>query len=378
MKKLISVILSAAFLFAALAVFSGCGKKNYELVLITDPSGIGDRGYNHSAWEGMTEFCIEKDLDCRYLTPVNTQTDTILSVVRSAADNGARVIVAAGEVFSEAFAVAAEEYPGVGFILLDGQPKKPGTSLIQIRSNTASILFRSEQSGFAAGYAAVSDGYVNLGFMGGLPDEDTYAYGCGFLQGAEVAAAVLGAEINVVFHFTGDKLDNDANEATAKKVYSEGTELIFVCAGDAEKSVIKAAEEEKGYVICSDRDRRYESSRVITSAVKGISRAVKTVLRSVYDTNDFEHVYGGRITVFGAAEECAGLATSVINDTNGNAFDRFFRFTGADYAEMIAKLASGTPAVKSGVTVAAENGYATAEELTSGLGLANVTVTILQ
>lgn len=378
MKKLISVLLATAFLLFAAVALSGCRKKNYELVLITDPAGIGDRGYNHGAWEGMTEFCIEKNIDCRYLTPLNTEKDTLLSVIRSAAGNGAKVIVTPGSCFEEAVNEASAEYPDVRFILLDGQPRAAGAQIADIRKNTSSILFRSEQSGYAAGYAAVTDGYVRLGFVGGVADADTYAYLCGYLQGAEHAAEVLGAEISAAVHFTGDKLENDANTAMAKKLFAEDADLIFVCAGDAEKSVIKAAEEEKSYVICSDTDGRYASTRVVTSAVKNIGTAVKAVLRSVYDTKDFEYVYGGKRVYVGAAEGCTGLASYVINDSNGNAFDRLFKFTKTDHDELLSKLSSGSLTVKDSVTVSAESGYATAEELTEQLRLDNITVTVIQ
>ena len=46
--------------------------------------------------------------------------------------------------------------------------------------------------------------------------------------------------------------------------------------------------------------------------------------------------------------------------------------------ELLSKLSSGSLTVKDSVTVSAESGYATAEELTEQLRLDNITVTVIQ
>ena len=157
-------------------------------------------------------------------------------------------------------------------------------------------------------------------------------------------------------------------------MYAGGTELIFACGGALEKSVIKAAEKEKGYVIGSDTDKRYDSSYVVTTAYKDLSQAVVRVLRSIYDTKDFESGFGGKTTMFGAAENCTGLPKSVFNDSNGDPFDRFMRFTKSAYDAEFSKVADGTVQIKRTVTVAEDNVYPTEQELTSGLGLFTVRV----
>ena len=50
--------------------------------------------------------------------------------------------------------------------------------------NTALITYKEEQAGYLAGYAAVYDGYKELGFLGGMAVPAVIRYGYGFVQGA--------------------------------------------------------------------------------------------------------------------------------------------------------------------------------------------------
>lgn len=239
-------------------------------------------------------------------------------------------------------------------------------------------MYSEEQSGYLAGYAAVKDGFTKLGFMGGMAVPAVQAFGYGYLQGAEAAANELGIDVEVKYHYTGNFEENDTNKATAKTMYEGGTEVIFACGGSVGKSVMSAADEAKKFVIGVDVDQRYDSTTVITSATKGLAASVVQVLESIYKTNDFDSVYSGKTTYFNAANNGVGLPTVVIGDANANAFDRFKSFTKADYDVVFDSLVKGTVAPVRTIEVAAETGYATADELTSGLNLNKVTVIAVQ
>mgnify|MGYP000417668505 CR=1 FL=1 len=49
-------------------------------------------------------------------------------------------------------------------------------------ANTALITYKEEQAGYLAGYAAVYDGYKELGFLGGMAVPAVIRYGYGFVQ----------------------------------------------------------------------------------------------------------------------------------------------------------------------------------------------------
>lgn len=347
-------------------------------MLVTDTGSVTDKGFNQSAWDAMTEFATEKDLDCRYFIPPSKKEDDLRSQLRAAAKDGADVIVVCGKIFETAVYDVQSEYPSSKFILIDGRPHPKDADAAVIPVNTTSVMFAAEQSGFLAGYAAVFDGVTSLGFIGGVPDEDTRAYGYGFLQGAEYAAKQTGSSVTAVYQYTGENEKNDKNKQAAEKMYSDGADVIFVCGTGVTESVIEAAEEKRSLVICADKDRRYDSGAVLTSAVKGVSAAVRLVLRSVYDTKDFEYSFGGKSTYFDAANGGSGLASFVINDKNGNAFDRFNRFSLSDYEAVFDKLSSNVVTVKRTVTVSDPSGFAKEEELKLGLDLEFVAVSVPQ
>ena len=241
-------------------------------------------------------------------------------------------------------------------------------------------MYAEEESGYLAGYAAVKDGYTKLGFMGGMAVPAVQAFGYGFLEGAEAAAKELGladGAVEVTYHYTGNFEDNDTNKATARTMYQEGVEVIFACGGSVGKSVMAAASEMNGKVIGVDVDQRYDSNTVITSATKGLAASVEQVLESIYKTDSWS-TFSGAKTYFNATNDGVGLPTEVIGDSNGNAFDRFNSFSKADYDAAFATLVSGSLDLKRAISVANESGYASSEELTSGLSLSKVAVTARQ
>lgn len=378
MKKTVSLLLLFALMLSALSILTGCAGKRYELVLVTDSKDVTDKGYNQSAWDEMTSFAIEKNLDCRYFIPQSYSYKDLVSQLRAVASDGASVIVTASAVFGSAVYTVQSEYPNIKFVLIDGVPHPENSSVTEIRANTASVVFSSEQSGFLAGYAAVLEGKTLLGFMGGVPNEDVCAYGYGFLQGAEYAAKQTEGTVSVTYHYTGDFEKSEKNKQTAIKMYEDGADVIFACGGKMEYSVIEAATEQRAYVICSDTDKRHEYSRVLTSAVKGVSPSLRTVLKSIYETNDFEQRYGGRSTRFNAENGGTGLSSFVINDKNGDAFDRFYKFERSDYEDILKKLTDNEITVKRSISISDVSGYAEAEELIAGLGLDTVNVSVVR
>lgn len=219
---------------------------------------------------------------------------------------------------------------------------------------------------------------TKLGFMGGMAVPAVQAFGYGYLQGAEDAAEELGlgdGSISVIYHYTGNFEENDTNKATAKTMYQQGTEVIFACGGSVGKSVMAAAAEAGKKVIGVDVDQRYDSETVITSATKGLKASVYQVLESIYKTNKWSD-YSGKTTYFSAANDGVGLPTTVIGDDKADAFDRFEKFTRADYDAVFAKLVDGSIDPIREIEIADPDGNATAEELVNGLNLKKVTVTV--
>ncbi|WP_313756966.1 BMP family ABC transporter substrate-binding protein [Tissierella sp.] len=395
MKKILTIALAIMLVMMSVV---GCGKqdattpdavdsnnssnegkssKGHEIALITDKGNIDDKSFNQGSWEGVIAFAKAEGISHTYIKPEEASDAGYLAAIDLAVTGGAKVIVTPGFLFEVPVYEAQTKYPDVKFILLDGTPHTADYKTFETKENVASILYSEEQSGYLAGYAAVMDGMTNLGFMGGMAVPAVQAFGYGYLQGAEDAAKELGIDdgaIKSMYHYTGNFEENDTNKATAKTMYQEGTQVIFACGGAVGKSVMSAANEAGAKVIGVDVDQRYDSETVITSATKGLAASVISVLESIYKTNDWEK-FGGQTVYFNAANDGVGLPTTVIGDANADAFDRFESFSKEEYEKVFAKLVDGSVTVKREIPVAAETGYATADELTSALNLKKVTVT---
>lgn len=337
MKKVLSLLLAFVLVFGMVA----CGKKEepaadkdtgkYDIAMITDVGTIDDKSFNQGTWEGIVAYAEENGISHKYYKPTEQTTDAYLAAIELAVKGGAKVVVTPGYLFEVPIFKAQDNYPDVKFILIDGKPNDGAKQNTQFRTNenTVGIVFAEEQSGYLAGYAAVKDGYTKLGFMGGMAVPAVIRYGNGFAQGAEAAAKEMGIKnINLKYHYTGGFDATPEVQTLAASWYAEGTEVIFACGGAVGNSVMSAAEAAKGKVIGVDVDQSSESKTVITSAMKGLSSAVKSTLAEYY-ANKFP---GGKNLVLGA--EADGVKLPM--DTS-----KFTKFTKADYDKEYKKLASG-------------------------------------
>lgn len=372
MKKILALLF---VLSMSLMLFTACGSDTNEIALITDKGNIDDKSFNQGSWEGVVEYAKANKKSHQYIKPEEANDAGYLAAIDLAVEGGAKVIVTPGFLFEVPIYEAQTKYPEIKFILLDGAPHKPNEFDPIIEDNVASIFYAEEQAGYLAGYATVKDGKRQLGFMGGMAVPAVQAFGYGFLEGAEAAAAELGladGEVSVLYHYTGDFAETDTNKATAKTMYQEGVEVIFACGGSVGKSVMAAAAEAEALVIGVDVDQRYDSETVLTSATKGLGSSVVAVLEAIY--NDKWDQYSGKSTTFNADNAGVGLPTEVIGDDKADAFDRFESFTKEDYDAVYAKLENGSVAPLRNIEVADTSGIATADELVSGLSLSKVAV----
>ena len=190
------------------------------------------------------------------------------------------------------------------------------------------VLYQEDQAGFLAGYAAVKDGYTNLGFMGGMALPAVIRYGYGYLAGADYAAKEMNETVNVTYTYTGSFEATPEAQSMATSWYKAGTEVIFGCGGSVGNSVMSAAEASNGKVIGVDVDQSSESDTVITSAMKMLSNSVYDAITSAY-SGDFQ---GGKTTTFDITNDGVGIAMDTA---------KFNNFTQEDYQAIYDKLVAG-------------------------------------
>ncbi len=346
MKKLGLSLLSLLVMFMVVTMAS-CQKDTYEIALITDVGTIDDKSFNQGAWEGVEKYAKENDISHEYYQPAAKTTPAYVEAIELAIDNGAETVVTPGYLFENAIWIVQTEYPGVNFILLDGSPHNviswdeegnpdelvegSDSADFTIEDNVLSIFYAEEESGFLAGYAAVKEGFTDLGFMGGMAVPAVIRFGHGFVQGANYAAEEDEYQedaISIRYTYLGTFNEDSTYQTRAASWYSSGIEAIFAAAGGAGNSVMKAAEQEDddAWVIGVDVDQSAESETVITSAKKELNNSVYDALASIYD-DSFE---GGRSVNYDATIDGVGLPDD---------FSRFTTFTETMYDDIFALIA---------------------------------------
>ena len=342
MKKYISLALAVLMV---IALFAGCGNTGkgssagdggMNIALITDVGNIDDESFNQSCWEASKEFAEANNLTCNYYRPSEDSTEARIEQINNAISKGANTIVCPGYLFEDAVYTAQDDNPGVNFILIDGEPHTADYSTYKTASNVYCILYQEEQAGYFAGYAAVKDGYTELGFCGGIDVPAVMRYGYGFVQGADAAAKEMGVNINIKYYYCGAFAPSDDLQTKMSAWYTEGTQVVFACGGSLYLSVVAAAEAAGTKVIGVDVDQSYVSDTVITSAMKQLKTSTKLALQALKDNGGkWPADYAGKTATLGASQDCTGLPTA-------EGSWRFKTFTVAEYEGILKGVADGS------------------------------------
>lgn len=310
-----------------------------SLYLITDLGTIDDKSFNQGSWEGMKQYADEVGVKANYLQPSEQSDSAYLAEIQTAVENGAKVVVTPGFLFANAVLQAQEMYKDVYFILVDSTPNNgdyEGTYVEEVGEKTVSILYKEDQAGFLAGYAAVKEGFTELGFMGGLAVPAVIRFGYGFVAGANHAAEEVDVDVNVRYTYLNSFNPDPQFTTMATSWYKSGTEVIHAAAGGAGNSVMAAAEQEGKWVVGVDVDQKDESTSVLTSAMKNLKGSVYDATKAVFE-GEFP---GGEILNLGVEVEGVQISAD---------FSRFETFTEADYDALYADLVADKDGLASNI-----------------------------
>ena len=313
-----------------------------DVAFVTDVGNIDDQSFNQYTWQGVQDFCSANSLNANYYRPTEDSDAARLEQMDNAVNDGAKAVVVAGYLFGSSIAEAQAKYPDVEFLALDVSTSDLGDTTPA--ENTALITYKEEQAGYLAGYAAVYDGYKELGFLGGMAVPAVIRYGYGYVQGADAAAKELGTNIDINY-FYGGQFYGDANITSRMEGwYSNGTQVVFACGGGIYTSAVEAALKNNGYVVGVDVDQNYIGvngvakdgyayNPFITSAMKGLSESVSTALGDI-EAGEWSNIAATNGN-FGLEDgDYVGLPTA---DDSWN----FKTFTKDEYETLKTKIASG-------------------------------------
>lgn len=307
----------------------------YEIAMVTNVGRLKDKSFNQGTWDGVKTFAYQNGKSYKFYQPRNgnkASDDDRYNAFIEAISGGAKIIVATGYEQEKALKRAAAENPDTKFVFVDGYVLTDGNG--KTLSNVAAVSFMEEQCGYLAGYAAVTEGNTKLGFVGGGAGNNPSVnrFGYGFVQGANDAAEITGASVEMKYSYLyGDSFS--ASPELQKMVdgwYKSGTQCVFSCGGEMCDSVFEAASDNNGKSIGVDVDQSSVSDTVITSAMKGLSAAAQKVLTSFYAGKWM--LVGGLMSNLGVDDNAVGLpfATS-----------KFEKLTGSEYAKLVNSMKSG-------------------------------------
>ncbi len=345
-RKMIAMFLAAAMTFSltacggsgnaadkqtsAKAEESGGGGEetsgsDISLAMITDSGDITDQSFNQTTYEACKAWAEANGVDFTYYKPDSDSDEARNASVDQAVAGGANVIMMPGYMFAAAVVAQSDLYPDVKFVALDvsagdicekgvgeGYDYNPDNWDVTEYYNTDNVYcctYQEEISGYMAGYAAVKLGYKHLGFLGGMSVPAVTRFGYGYVQGINDAAKELGIAGEVeVEYVCGGQFYGDADITGAMDTWygTKGVEVVFACGGGIFTSAAEAAVKTGGKVIGVDSDQapiidQTQEGLTVTSAMKGLSTTVNTVLTDIKDGKWSD--YAGKIDNLGMVSE---------------------------------------------------------------------------
>lgn len=334
-KRFVAMLLAGVMAFSLAACGGSDGGSNdggkeasegdMKVAMVTDSGDITDQSFNQTTYETCKAWASENDVEFNYYKPESDSDEARNASVDQAIADGANVIVLPGYMFAAAVVSQSELYPDVKFVALDvsagdicekgvgeGYDYNPDNYDVTEYYNTDNVYcctYQEELSGFMAGYGAVKLGYKHLGFLGGMSVPAVTRFGYGYVQGADKAAEELGIADQVsVEYVCGGQFYGDADITAYMDTWygGKGVEIVFACGGGIYTSAAEAAVKTGGKVIGVDSDQSpiidtFGEGLTITSAMKGLSTTVDTVLTDIKAGNWSDYV--GKIDNLGLVSE---------------------------------------------------------------------------
>jgi basic membrane protein A len=305
-KRFAAVALLTTFGLVAAACgddSSSGGKSDLVAGVAFDTGGRGDGTFNDSAAAGADKAKTDLGIEVKELE-ANVDEDRKANL-ELLVNDGAKVIVGVGFMFTDPMTEIAKANPEVTFGIVDSVVDAP---------NVKSLVFAEEQGSFLVGAAAaLKCGCDKIGFIGGQEIDLIKKFEAGYIAGAKA----INANITVESKYLGPAGDNSAwgNVAGAKEIaagwYADGVEVIYTAAGGSGAGTIEAAIEAGKWAIGVDSDQYLTAGSedakkvILTSMLKRVDVAVYQTIKAVKDGDTT-----GGIKVFDLKADGVGYATS--------------------------------------------------------------------
>jgi basic membrane protein A len=251
----------AVVMFAPCAWWCGCASReagSFEIAVVTDAGGLGDKGKNDMVWRGCQRFAEESSESAEISSCEPATEEEGRAYLKEASAGGADVVVVASAVWEDDVLELARAHPDVIYLVVGGGRGAPNVGALSFPVRDAGYLM-----GVAAAAAVPAGSYA---FLGGRKDAHTENLAAGYEAGirsenptAEVATAYVG---------TGFDAPAACGKARrlARRLFDGGAAVIFAAAGLANADVAAVAKEKEKLIIGYESNQNYlERGYVVTS-----------------------------------------------------------------------------------------------------------------
>jgi len=268
---------------------SAAHKATFSACLVTDIGGLNDKSFNHLAYVGLlrAESAGIKGRVIQSHSPAD-----YIPNLKACFQSGAGITVGVGFLMTDAMDAIASAYKSNKFAIVDVDV----TSMKHKPKNVQGLLFKEQEAGYLAGYAAglyaKSKSATAVGSVGGLaiPPVDRY------IAGYQFAAKKSDPGIKTLNDYSQDFVKQAKCKEKALNQIAQGSVVEFQVAGQCGLGVLDAAHEKGIFGIGVDADQGYLGPWVMTSALKKVDVAVNSAIRAAKAGK----LKGGTNVIFGA------------------------------------------------------------------------------
>ena len=255
---------------AALCVAGGAAAAAApKLAIVYDAGGKFDKSFNQSAAEGVERF--KKETGINVLEAQASSDTQAEQVLRGLARKKLDLIISIGFSQTQAVQKVAAEFPGVHFVLVDGNAQG---------KNVNSVLFKEQEGSYLVGVAAaMASKSKKIGFIGGMDIPLIRAFECGYAQGAKAVNAKVDVQQNMVGTTAAAWNDPAKGGELARAQFDRGADVVFAVAGGSGLGVIQMAKTKGKLAIGVDSNQNdIQPGAVLTSMVKNVGNATYDAL----------------------------------------------------------------------------------------------------
>jgi basic membrane protein A and related proteins len=308
------LILFVPLTVALVVLAAGCGSSNnaadtttaastttmassgFKVGLSTDTGGLNDRSFNHLAYVGLQRAGTELGVETRVIT-AKSPSDYIPNLT-GLARQGYNLVIGVGFTEIDALKTVATAFPKSHFAIVDVSNADEGN-----RKNVEGLLFKEQEAGYLAGYAAglaaKARGGTTVSSVGGQKQPPVDRYIAGYQAGAKAAFPA----VKLINGYSQDFSNQAKCKEVALNQIAAGSVVVFQVAGGCGLGALDAAKGANVWGVGVDADQGYLGSYILTSALKRVDTAVFNSIENAKD-GKFK---GGTDAVYGLKDNGVGI-----------------------------------------------------------------------